>query len=132
MHEVFEGIKTEDDIPSAVKRVVIEGKLTEKESIDLGKKIRDIIKSPGVSHWFLPGNEVLTESDIILPSGDIRRPDRVIIRDGKTEIVDFKFGEENQLHARQVQQYVSLLGVMGYSNIRGYLWYVDKNKIISV
>ena len=35
------------------------------------------------------------EASILLPGAGTKRPDRIILRDGKTIIVDFKFGEEN-------------------------------------
>lgn len=35
----------------------------------------------------------MKEAGILLTSGNTRRPDRVIFRDGKTTIIDFKFGE---------------------------------------
>ena len=84
-----------------------------------------------MSDWFRPGNNVLKESEILLPSGVTRRPDRVIINDGKAVIIDFKFGEENKHYADQVRQYRRLLSEMGYNEIEAFLWYVDKNKIIT-
>jgi ATP-dependent exoDNAse (exonuclease V) beta subunit len=130
MHEVFEGISTPADIPSAVRRLVLEGKLDDEESTYIEKRIFDIINEPQVSSWFLAGNKVLTEAGILLPSGITRRPDRVIFKDGKTTIIDFKFGEENPKYASQIDLYRSLLIDMGYKNIEGFIWYVDENKIV--
>jgi hypothetical protein len=67
-----------------------------------------------------------------LKTGNIRRPDRVIFRNGKTTIIDFKFGSENKNHNEQVNLYRELLKDMGYSDIDAFLWYVDKNKIVTV
>ncbi len=131
MHEVFEGINTSADIHLAVNSLVLEGKLPEEESTDLEKKIYSLINSPEVADWFLPGNEVVTETGILMSSGDVRRPDRVIFRDGKTIIIDFKFGEESPHYSEQINMYRHLLGEMGYSNIEAYIWYVDKNLIVS-
>jgi ATP-dependent helicase/nuclease subunit A len=131
MHDIFEGIKTAADIRSSVKRLVLEGKLTATESEDLEKRVEDLIDSPVVSEWFLPGNEILTEAGILLPSGNTKRPDRVIFKDGKTMIIDFKFGGESDHYISQVNQYRKLMAEMGYSNIEAYIWYVDKNYIVS-
>jgi ATP-dependent exoDNAse (exonuclease V) beta subunit len=131
MHEVFEGINTSADIPSAVKRLVMEGKLPEEESADLEKRIFSLISSPQVSEWFMPGNEVMTEAGILMPSGNLRRPDRIIFKDGRTSIIDFKFGSENSRYIEQVNQYRNLLYDMGYSDIDTFIWYVDNNKIIA-
>jgi len=131
MHEVFEGINTASDISLAVRKLVIEGKLPEEESAEIERRVNSLISLPQVNEWFLPGNQVMNEAGILLPSGITRRPDRVIFKDGKTIIIDFKFGEENYHHAEQVEQYRHLLIDMGFSSIEAFIWYVDKNKIIS-
>ncbi len=131
MHEVFEGINTPSDISAAVRKLVLEGKLSDDESSDIEKRINELISVPQVAEWFLPDNKVLTEAGILLPTGITRRPDRVIFKNGKTTIIDFKFGEENPHYAGQVDQYRNLLFDMGYKNVEAYIWYVDKNKIIA-
>ncbi|MCE5347394.1 MAG: UvrD-helicase domain-containing protein [Bacteroidales bacterium] len=132
MHEIFEGVYSASDVPLAIRKLVLEGKLPEEESSDIEKRIISLISSSQVSDWFMPGNVVMNEAGILLPSGITRRPDRVILRDGKTIVVDFKFGELNPHYTEQVDRYRSLLKEMGYENIEAFIWYVDKNKIISV
>jgi ATP-dependent helicase/nuclease subunit A len=132
MHEVFEGINTIADIPAAIKKLVLEGKLAENESAEIEKRVHNTISLQRVADWFLPDNKVLKEAGIILPSGITKRPDRVIFKDGKTTIIDFKFGEENVHYAEQVHQYLNLMIDMGYADIEGFIWYVDKNKIVAV
>jgi ATP-dependent helicase/nuclease subunit A len=131
MHEVFEGINIPADIAPAVRKLVLEGKLAEEESNIIEKRVSDAISDPLVADWFMPENKVLTEAGIILPSSGIRRPDRVIFKNGKTTIIDFKFGEENPHYADQVNQYRNLLIDMGYKNIEAFIWYFEKNKIIT-
>jgi len=131
MHEVFEGINTPDDISLAVRKLVIEGKLPEEESADLEIRIKSLINTPEVSEWFKPGNEVMNEAGILLKTGDTRRPDRVIFKDGKATIIDFKFGEESDRYLEQVELYRRLIVDMGYTATEAYIWYVDKNKIVS-
>lgn len=132
MHEIFEGINSPSDIPFAVRKLVLEGKLPEEESGEIEKRVQSLISVPGVADWFKPGNVVLNEAGILLTSGNTRRPDRVIFKDGKTIIIDFKFGEENNHYIEQVDHYRGLLVDMGYNNIEAFIWYVDKNKIVSV
>ena len=132
MHEVFEGINTHSDISFAVRKLVLEGKLPEEESTDIERRVNLLISSPQVVDWFLPGNEVITEAGILLPSGNLRRPDRVIFKNGKAIIIDFKFGEENPHYSEQVDQYRHLLIDMGYKSIEALIWYVDKNLIVPV
>jgi hypothetical protein len=131
MHEVFEGIDTPSDIQAAVRKLVLEGKLPEDEAAEVESKVRTFISDPLVAPWFSEENKVMREAGILLTSGNIRRPDRVIFRNGKTTVIDFKFGEENEHHFEQVELYRGLLADMGYGNIDACIWYVDKNKIVT-
>ena len=47
-------------------------------------------------------------------------------------VVDFKFGTPSEAYNEQVRGYMDLLHDMGYTRVKGYLWYVYKNKLISV
>jgi ATP-dependent helicase/nuclease subunit A len=131
MHEVFEGINSPSDIPSAVRKLVLEGKLPGEESDIIEQRVNSLISDPQVADWFASGNVVMTEAGILMPSGSLRRPDRVIFKNGKTIIVDFKFGEENPHYTEQIELYRRLLLDMGYNNIEAFIWYVDKNKIVT-
>ncbi|HUX97101.1 MAG TPA: UvrD-helicase domain-containing protein [Bacteroidales bacterium] len=130
MHEVFEGIDTADDIKPSVRKLVLEGKITEEESSSIEQKINSLISSPGIKEWFSHENKVLKEAGILLPSGSQRRPDRIIFRDGKTIIVDFKFGEPANQYLRQLDYYRKLLSEMGFKDIEAFIWYVDNNLVV--
>ena len=67
-----------------------------------------------------------------MASGSTKRPDRVILKDDKAIIVDFKFGLEKTDYINQVRNYRKLLTEMGYKNVEAFLWYVDINKVITV
>jgi len=130
MHEVFEGINTSSDISQAVRKLVFAGKLPAEEAANLEKRVSSLISEPPVKEWFTIGNKVMNEAGILLTSGDIRRPDRVVFTDGKVVIIDFKFGEEHDRYIEQVSLYRQLIVNMGYNDAEAYIWYVDKNKII--
>jgi len=131
MHEVFESINSADDIPLAIRRLTLAGKIPVSESVSLERRLNSLVKAPPVSDWFKAGNTVMREAEILMPAGNTRRPDRVIAEEDKTIVIDFKFGEENPRYFDQIDQYRNLLLDMGYRNIEGYLWYIDKNKIVS-
>ena len=58
-----------------------------------------------------------------------RRPDRVMMKDGQVVVVDFKFGKPQPSYNNQIKEYMMLLREMGYTNVRGYLWYVFNNEL---
>ncbi len=132
MHEVFAEINTIEDIPSAVRKKVLEGLISPQDEAITCEKLTGLIDKPGIRDWFVKGNEVINEASILLPGSDSRRPDRVILRDGKAIIIDFKFGDENPHHLLQVRQYKRILSEMGYKEAEAFLWYVDNDRIVEV
>lgn len=131
MHELFEGIITKDDLHGAIVKLVLDGKISMDKASAIEMRIKELLSKPLVSEWFDVGNEVFTEAAILMPLHGTRRPDRIVFRDGRIIIVDFKFGYENSRNISQIQQYRSILTGMGYKKIEAYLWYVDTDKIIS-
>ena len=132
MHDLFSRIITSGDIQEAVRWMVRAGEITEQEQPSLIQKLHSLIDQEVVRDWFREGNTVLNEATVLMPDSGTRRPDRVIIRDGKTYIVDFKFGEESGSHFSQVRNYRKILTEMGYDVAGAYIWYVDVNRIVTV
>lgn len=132
MHEVFSFISAPEDIGDAVSRLALEGKIPEDQTDELVKKISHLISSPLVKEWFDKSSVIIRETDILLPSGNTKRPDRIVLKNGKAIIIDFKFGAEKPGYITQVSNYRNLMYEMGYKNVEAFLWYVDNNKIITV
>lgn len=132
MHEAFEMIKYPGDVKNSVMKLAIEGKISFDDAPYLEDKITSIISRPEAADWFRPDNIVYTEAEILLPGGRIKRPDRVIFREGKVIIVDFKFGTEFQDHKIQIKEYCDLIEKMNYGRPEAYIWYTESNKIVKV
>ena len=132
MHEVFEKIDSINDVATGVQNLVMEGKISDADSQALIGRMNSLLSASPVSDWFRPGIKVMKEAEILMPSGNTRRPDRIILVDGKAVIIDFKFGEEKEHYFRQVEEYRDLMGHMGYKAIDAFIWYVEKNKIVKI
>ena len=83
--------------------------------------------------WFGPGLRSRNEVSVFGPDGSLHRPDRVVERsDGGIDIIDYKFGAERQSYLRQVRRYMDLYREMGFERVRGYVWYVPEEKVVTV
>ncbi|MFP4023686.1 MAG: UvrD-helicase domain-containing protein [Thiohalospira sp.] len=133
MHEIFEYIQTESDIPNALERLLFEGKISNSEKEEINRQIHEVLKNSQIKDWFSNHWDVKTEAEIILPGGKKARPDRVIYNQEKTVVIDYKFGEqEEEKHKKQVKSYMEMLQKMGNTNVEGYLWYVDLGNVVAV
>lgn len=131
MHEIFAGIVVRADVDGAVKDAWQKGLLLTGERDRLCREIHDRLKIvPPL--WFQGVAEVKNETDIGA-KGEILRPDRIMIFENELVVLDYKFGNEKQSHYHnQIQEYGDALKVMGYENIRLFLWYYNLNEVEEV
>lgn len=137
LHQVFAHIEKADDLPSALERLSFEGVF---ESEEQKQQIQGLahwaLQHPAVKDWFSGTWELYNECAIVytdeLGQMQTRRPDRVMRKEGQVVVVDFKFGKKNEAYRAQVQEYMDLLTQMGYTHIRGFLWYVFANELEEV
>ena len=133
MHEVFQRIKTASDIDDSLLSMLLEGKIRETERKDLSRQIKMLVNNPKVESWFSGEWEVRTEAAILLKDGSMPRPDRVLLKDKNAIVIDYKFGEsEHPSHQWQVQNYMKYLKLMNITQVEGFLWYVNLNKVLPV
>ncbi|MBR1732601.1 MAG: hypothetical protein IJ729_02520, partial [Alloprevotella sp.] len=139
LHSLFSAIATAADIPAAVAEKQRAGLLpTDADAAAIVRYMED--KTGGdfpdgnlVRSWFDGSWTLFNEHAILLPSkaGTIR-PDRVMVRGAAAVVVDYKFGAPHASYPRQVRKYMQALREMGYTDVRGYLWYVDRNRVEAV
>ena len=96
-----------------------------------------LFSNPKLKEWFGGGWTLFNECSILSydPHTDKlteHRPDRVMKCGDEVQIVDFKFGKPQPEHTDQVQRYISLMHSMGYTDVKGYLWYVYSDNIVEV
>jgi CRISPR/Cas system-associated exonuclease Cas4 (RecB family) len=133
MHEVFQRIKTSEDVDQALITMLLDGKIRESEQQELTRQIRHLISAPHVKNWFSGDWNVLTEAAILMKDGSMPRPDRILLKGNKAIVIDYKFGvSEHPSHQTQVRNYMKYLKMMGVPLAEGFLWYVTLNKVVSV
>ena len=74
--------------------------------------------------------EVKNEREILTPDGETYIPDRLLISNEKTIILDYKTGNPKKQYRNQIIQYSNILLQMGYSNIEKYLIYTNTEKLV--
>ncbi len=128
LHGILSEVVTLSDLPDAVRHAFEAGE------IDAGQEeeYRNILARRVAAHpeWFpADGTEVLNETGLIDTDGQVYRPDRVLVKDGKVTVIDYKFGEKNRRYHRQVARYADIYRRMGYSEITPIIWYVLTDEV---
>lgn len=138
LHQVFSTIQTADDVESALSQLRIDGVLNAAPDEEkLREMLQRRLQTPKVKEWFSGQWEVYNERDILTvdeQSGEVKtyRPDRVMVNGTEMIVVDFKFAAQRPEHVSQVKGYMELLKRMSHLTVKGYLWYVYPNKIVTV
>ncbi len=132
MHQLFSMLDSVDDVNGAVDALQRDGLVPEKERDALVTRVQDLLGKREVSAWFSPSPalRIFKERSLLCSSGEVLRPDRVVVEGDRATVIDFKFGQlEKQAYQRQVRNYMEQLLLMGFGKVEGYLWYVMLDRI---
>lgn len=136
LHTLFSAITTKEEIEPAIQRLIFEGIIGDKETeAEVRAVTTKAFDHPEVQEWYSGRWRLFNECAIIYKEEGqtrVRRPDRVMMQEGRVVVVDFKFGKSDKslsAHKRQVRQYMDLLARMGHTNVEGYVWYVQEETI---
>ena len=133
LHDILSNVIVPDDLAGAVKDSFESGNMDARERDAVNSMLSERISSARRLGWFPDDPKgVFTEIPVVDTDGEVYRPDRVLVRDGKVTIVDYKFGLPEKKHVSQVRKYAEMYRAMGYSDVTASLWYVPEDKVVPV
>jgi len=133
MHRVFAEARNESDIEHAIELLTVNGDISPSEATQLRSNIEAAFANPVIAEWFGDSWDDVRNENEIIARGQTYRPDRVMISGRKVAVVDYKFGRKlDAKYENQLRRYVSLLGEMGYTDIKGYIWYIAANELTEI
>jgi ATP-dependent exoDNAse (exonuclease V) beta subunit len=132
MHEILRKITNKTDQDKVLQEFVLSGQIGESERKTVEEGLEKFWLLPQAAKWFNGEGRILNEATILSPEGRQHRPDKVIIKDNKAIVIDYKFGQkENKFYLSQVKEYMNLIAQMGYQT-EGYVCYSELGKVIEV
>ena len=161
LHKALSYINKEKDVDTAISKLLNEGLITIEHTTEVKNMLIQLINIPGVKDWFTGEMDTKSETEILLPGGKVLRPDRVMIKDNKAIVVDYKSGklhlipsprqeqagkhplpeprgalepgeEYFKLHSEQLNHYADALVKAGYSTVDKYILYINDKKLVKV
>jgi ATP-dependent exoDNAse (exonuclease V) beta subunit len=83
-----------------------------------------------ISAYYEPDLVVKNEFEIVTETGDILRPDRVVIIDETAIVIDYKTGKKQvaKYHS-QMQDYKNALLKLGYKTVVKILLYIHEKEV---
>jgi ATP-dependent helicase/nuclease subunit A len=132
VHAAFELIKSKNDVEKAIEQLIREGLISHFEEAEIKENIKKVISLPEIEGLFEPNLKVFTEKEILTPNGKAQRPDRVVLKDGISYIIDYKTGNKKDIHQEQIYNYGKLYQQMGYQNIKMLIVYLENLEVVEV
>ena len=133
LHDILSHVNVPEDLEGAVRQAVQAGELTGSEADEAYGLLSERIAAAADRGWFpSDADRILNEASLIDTDGQICRPDRVVIADGKVIIIDYKFGEHHRIYERQLKKYAGIWSRLGYEDVTSYLWYVHTDEVVKV
>ncbi len=132
LHDALYKVITREDTEKAAHSIFLKGLVDEEGKNWLKAQLDDVVGNLRAMDWFSGNWQVKNEAEIITPGGRILRPDRVMLKDDKALVVDYKTGLPREEHQKQVMRYKEVLRQMEYKKVFGYLYYLSLNSVDEV
>jgi ATP-dependent exoDNAse (exonuclease V) beta subunit len=126
LHFLVSILKNKSEIESIVSAKTVTGEIEAKFSKKLKEDLDLIFNFSAYSNLLDGATSILNEQAIIIDEKSTKVPDKIIIKENETIVLDFKTGDKSPKHQKQVQQYVSLLKKMNYPNVKGLVFYTKE------
>jgi len=134
-HEIFAHLSKADELDAVLDEFESRGEIRDHTQRE---QLKALISSAWegsdeMRDWFTAPWQLKLEQAIYIDHRELR-PDRVMINPLTNEaiVLDYKFGQWEDKYIRQVGEYMEALRRMGYTPVRGYLWFARKNKLVPV
>ena len=105
--------------------------ITPIEMEQLCNNVDAAMQNSDVAEWFSGKWDDIKHEAEILYDGKLLRPDRVMIKDRRAVVVDYKLGyKTSKYYTEKMTMYIDRLNKMGmYDTIEGYIWYINLDRI---
>lgn len=132
VHTALSRIRSASTAQQAIIAMLEEGLINNEEKEHLALTVSKILDLPQLKEHFKEGLIIKNEAEVITLTGEMFRPDRVVITGRSAVIIDYKTGEEKPAHKKQIIEYGDLLNQMGYIVSEKLLVYIEEGKVVSV
>jgi len=131
-HLLMAETRDQDSLRSTLDSLIKNGQVEVNNRITLMNKANAIFDSADFRAIYAGTIEVLNEQSILISEDETKRPDKVLIKENETIILDFKTGLPKKSDQTQLKSYCAIFAEMGVANVKGYLFYTLKNELIQV
>ena len=129
-NRVHELLSIHDDALRELKMNRMANDISPEEISRVKDHVNKVMSSAQIKQWEdLPS---LNERDLVDENGKLLRPDRVVLTEEGIDVIDYKTGQREKSHNKQVSTYMDLLQRIENIPVRGFLFYTDTLELVEV
>lgn len=133
VHQLLSKVKDAKDIDHVLNPYVDAGVIDKKTASMLYGLFEQMVLHPAIYEAFTDQAKTKNECEILTSQHEILRPDRYAELPDKIILLDYKTGQPNKKHHKQLQQYMSVLKKIKDKSIEAYLVYLgDTVQVVPV
>ncbi|MCF1752296.1 UvrD-helicase domain-containing protein [Mariniradius sediminis] len=132
IHELLEKSGSKAEVMMGLEELHFEGRLDQVEQETVKSQLDRLFDNPVFASWFSGEYPTMVEQGIILPGGQQKRPDRILVGKDCVRVVDFKTGEAQEKYMTQLLEYMALVGEMTGLPAKGFICYLESAEIVEV
>jgi ATP-dependent exoDNAse (exonuclease V) beta subunit len=117
------------EIETTIDKLIQKGEISAVNKATLKEKLGQLYSQSDYQKLLDGKIDVLNEQSIIVDETTIIRPDKIILKENETIVVDYKTGIPSQKDEKQILDYKSTLEKMGYPKPSCYLFYTSINEL---
>ena len=122
-HKILEKTKDSKTWSEEFKKIASKGQFSETQKEELRFKIQQFFENKEIINWFSDQYLSFPEMEFIAEDGTILRADRVLKKDEKFVVLDFKTGEESPIYHNQLIRYKKLLSNFSNQEVKAFVVY---------
>ncbi len=127
VHNCLENIYDHRDLEAALNQALNKGVVREDGLEGLRKRLESLVFHPELKAFFEPGKKSMNERSFLQLSGEVGRPDRVVLLEDKWVVLDYKTGKKREEHLLQIAAYKEALKAITELPVEALLVYIHEN-----
>lgn len=133
VHKVLERLKPGQDWKRVAQWVAEEAWLQSEERQELEAHLKALFEIPELKSWFFDADyQSFPELQLRSKEGKRLRADRVLVKENKAIVLDFKTGAPEDWHKKQVTEYSQILAQSAGMETRTFLVYTRSGELQEV
>ena len=125
IHDMLARINSQNEIEAVIQNDVNAGLISESASEELKTLLEKVVSHPKLMNYFTGEYESFNERELTDGFHQIVKPDKLLIKDQRAVIIDYKTGQPEAKHKTQIRHYAGVLKQLNFDVQKKILVYLN-------